>query len=468
VGDPMPDLTANEVCQVMGGDISPGGKGLTFSHFHFDTRLIRSDNTLFFALKTEADDGHRYLDRLEHRENSAAVVSAEFDGKSTSLPLIRVKDPLRAAHKLASYVRNRFNSVKYIGVTGSAGKTTTKEFIYQVLSSKYRVFRSIENWNNWIGLPFSVLAMSGCEQVAVFELAMSYPGIGEIDLLAEILRPDIAVILNVFPVHLEFLKNLENVAIGKSEILNYLSSDGVGFINGDSEYIVKYSEKKPGKKIFFGSPGKRNDIVLKSITRLHNRTEVLIDFYGVETIFTTDIFNRTQIENLFVAIIVAQSLGLKNVEIQAALKHLKPLSGRGQISRYRDFTVIDETYNSNPEALKKTLKWVDEAFGQKKIAIIGDMLELGEHESEFHARAGEFFATLNFDLLITVGKRAINIAEGAKKTGYNPEKIMSFSTAEEAGLALKNSRLSESVILLKASRGMRLEKILEEIRRDRN
>lgn len=462
----MPELTVNEILKVTNGKLDSPGGDTVFSYFHFDTRLMRNDRTLFFALKSENNDGHKYIDRIMDRKKCGAVVSREFKGNRSGFPLIRVDDPLKAAHKLGSYIRKKHNSIKYIGVTGSAGKTTTKEFLYQLLSTKYNAFRSIENWNNWIGMPFSLLAMKGDEQVAVFELAMSYPGIGEIDCLAEILKPDLAIILNVFPVHLEFLKNLDNVARGKSEILNYLSSDSTAFITGDSDIILSQVKAKPGRKIYFGRRHRSNQILLKGIEREKNGCRLIIDFYGIETDFFTHIINKTQIENLFVAIIVSQSMGLKNEEIQSALKKIKPLSGRGDIHQYPEYTVIDETYNSNPEALKKTLKWVDEEYRENKIAVVGDMLELGEEEDRYHFQAGQFFATLDFDHLVVVGERSKRIAKGAEEAGFNPDRIKWCEASEDAGAYLKEIVSPRSIIVLKASRGVGLEKALQEFRHE--
>lgn len=459
----MPELTVGDILAVTGGRVSQEFPNLRFSHFHFDTRLMHSDHSLFFALKTDQNNGHNYLKTIKNTRDSAAVVSRSFKESVGPLPLIRVNDPLKAVHQLAAHVRKKWKGVTYVGITGSAGKTTTKEFLYQILAQKYSVFRSIENWNNWIGLPFSMLEMAGTEQIAVFELAMSYPGIGEIDFLAEILKPDVAVILNVFPVHLEFLKSMNNIARGKSEILNYLESDGTAFITGDSDLIRMQTREKKGRKIYFGRSSEGNHIRLSGVRRVGDGSRITVDFYGIKTDFTTNIINRTHIENLFSAIIVAQHLGMKNFEIQGALSQIQPLSGRGKINRYKHFTVIDETYNSNPEALAKTLKWVNEEFKNKKIAVVGDMLELGEREADFHLEAGKFFATLGFDMLITVGERSEKIAEGARAGGFDPDRIKICDNAEQAGRFLKGCVPPEAVIVLKASRGMKLEGAIEEL-----
>ncbi len=461
----MPELGINEISKLVNGKLVNVNKDLKFIDFHFDTRLINKKNSLFFALKTENNDGHKFIKNIKNKKGIGAVVSKDFVCKGLNIPLIKVEDTLKAAHQLASYVRNKYRNIKYIGITGSAGKTTTKEFIYQILSKKYKVYRASGNWNNWIGLPFSILKMNGDEQIAIFELAMSYPGIGEIDLLSEILKPDVVMILNVFPVHLEFLKNIENIAKAKSEILNYLCSDDVAFITGDSELILRETKNKNGRKVYFGKKD-GNNIILRDIKREKSKTRMEIDFYGIKTEFVSNFINLIHIENLFAAIIVSQYIGMKNFEIQEAIKNLTPLLHRGRIKKYKDFTIIDETYNSNPEALKKTLSWVDMEYKKRKIAIIGDMLELGEDEEDFHFDIGKYFSTLNFDFLITVGERSLKIAEGAESGGFSNRNIKVLNLSEEAGEFLKEIVEPDSVILLKASRGIDLTKAIDEFCKD--
>lgn len=467
----MPEFRLHEIAEAIHGSVENGNEDYMFNHFHFDTRLITQANTLFFAFKTPEGDGHRFVKQMENEPGAGAVVSREYDASGLTIPLIRVEDPLKAAHQLARYVRQRFKHIKYIGVTGSAGKTTTKEFIYQILSYKYSAYRSFKNWNNWIGMTFSLLNMSGEEHAAVFELAMSYPGIGEIDLLADILRPDVAVILNVFPVHLEFLKTVDNAAIAKSEILNHLDADGAAFINADSIPLMQRlanPNAPKGRKIYFGQEitNPLTHITLKEILRDKEETFLKIDFFGIETTFKTSLINRTQLENLFVAILVCQHLGMKHYEIQEALKEITPLSGRGSIYTFKNHTIIDETYNSNPEALKRTMAWVDQEYSSNKIAIVGDMLELGAEEARFHQEVGHFYAGLHFQRLITVGQRAQYMAAGAMEKGVPTHAIHQFSSAQEAGKFLKETIATPSVLLFKGSRGIQLEKAIEEFKHE--
>lgn len=457
----MPELEINEIAAVVSGQVSQCERVRSFRDFQFDTRAMGA-NSLFFALQSAKADGHRFIKDLAPIPGAGAVVKGDFADSKAKIPLIRVTDPLKAAQKLAIHVREKYRSVKYVGITGSAGKTTTKEFTFHILSHKFRSFRSSQNWNNSIGLPFSLLKMNGREETAVFELAMSDPGIGEIDLLASILKPDVAVLLNVFPVHLEFLRTLENAAQAKAEILNHLSADGCAFVNGDLALIRRAAADKKGCKIFFGVNAARNQIVLKKIIRENGGSRLVIDFFGIKEEFVVPLVSRLHVENLFAAIMVAQRLGMKSFEIQNAVSSLQPLAGRGQIRKEGGFVIIDETYNSNPEALKKTLQWVDREYQQKKAAVLGDMLELGEDEFAFHLQVGRFFSGLHFDLLLTVGERAAKIAEGARQAGYPAAKIKCFDQAVDAGKYLRTEMKPEAVVLFKGSRGMVLEKAIAE------
>ena len=396
---------------------------------------------------------------------AGAVVRKDFAAGSLRLPLIRVDDPLRAAQDLAAHVREKYRAIKYVGITGSAGKTTTKEFAFQILSQRRRCFRSPQNWNNWIGLPFSLLKMSGSEEAAVFELAMSDPGIGEIDRLAGILKPDVAVLLNVFPVHLEFLKTLENAARAKGEILDYLQADGCAFVNGDSALLRRVARGRQGRMIFFGSQPAGNQ-VLSEKGRARGRRQPP----GA----STSSASRRNSSRRWSAAPRSKTclppswwpsaLGMKNFEIQEAVSRLQPLAGRGQFRRLGRVTLIDETYNSNPEALKKTLQWVDREYAGRKVAVLGDMLELGEDESAFHREVGPRFRRPAFRPAADRGPRAPRRsprrhARRVSRAGASP----ASQDALAAGEFLRGPSWNrEAVVLFKGSRGMALEKAIAE------
>lgn len=457
----MPELSLHKISRLVHGQLVNNREDFKVVDFHFDSRLIEDKPTLFFALKSESGDGHHYISKL-NGSRVAAVVDRTFDRGSLSLPMVVVEDPLKAAQLLAAEVRQQMDQVNYVGITGSAGKTTTKEFLYQIVNRKFPAFRSMKNWNNWIGLPFSLLKMRGDERIAIFELAMSYPGIGEIDLLAKILRPDIAVLLNVYPVHLEFLHNVSNVALAKSEILKYLQADDVGFVNGDIPEIRDQVGSKRQNIYYFGRQNAGNQIQWAGVEKERNGRKMVIDFMGSRTLFTTHLINHIHLENLFVAIMVALQMGLTQAEIQQGINDIEPLEDRGKVEDHGEFVIINETYNSNPEALKKTLLWVDEEYTGTKIAVIGDMLELGEAEDDYHFQAGQFFAGLTFQYLLTVGRRARKVAAGARTAGFAGSNIFEFQQSREAGEFLRQLVHPNSAVLFKASRGIRLEQAVKE------
>ncbi len=453
-----------EIARAVGGRAERAA-GLSFSGFQFDSRAMKP-GMLFFALRSETGDGHEHVGGLRGLPGAAAVVRRDFAAAGLGLPLLRVADPLRAAQDLAAHVRAKFAAVRYVGITGSAGKTTTKEFLHQILSARLACFRSPRNWNNWIGLPFSLLQLQGSEQAAVFELAMSDPGIGEIDRLAAILRPDVALLLNAFPAHLEFLGTLANVARAKSEILNHLAADSCAFVNGDLPLLRQAVAGRRGRIVFFGRRPRGNDVVLQRVERAGRGTRLRIHFHGIADEFWAPVISRAHVENLFAAILAAQHLGMKNDEIRRAAARLRPLAGRGEFGRLGRVTLVDETYNSNPEALRQALAWVDREYAGEKIAVLGDMLELGPRARAFHRQAGRFFARLGFRRLLAVGPLAAELAAAARGAGFPARGIACLADAAAAGRRLRRDldRRRPATVLFKGSRGVALEKALEELR----
>jgi len=457
----MPLLTLASIAAITGGELRMGRPDQTFSHFHFDSRKLRP-GSLFFALPGKVHDGHTYLSRVAALPGCGAVVAREKVPPELKIPHILVDDPLAAVQTMAARLRERFRKTRFIAVTGSAGKTTTKEFIYQILAAGRPAFRSQGNWNNWIGLPFSLLMMQGREEAAVFEMAMSDPGIGEIDRLADILRPDVAVILNALPVHLEYLKTVDRVARAKCEIMGHLGADGVAVINGDYPELVQAAQEKPGRKVFFGTGPQVNSVVIREIVREERGSRITIDFFGIPRSFRAPGIHRLHAENLASAIVVCLMAGLRVWEVEEALTNLTPVEGRGVSRIVRGATVIDETYNANPAAVKRVLSWIASDWPAGAVAVLGDMLELGDQERSLHEEVGRHFAGLNFARLVAVGDRARWIAAAAEAAGFPAERVNLAATAEEAGRLLRPLVQPGVTVLFKGSRGVGLERAITE------
>lgn len=462
----MPVMRAGEIAAAVGGELAEGPPDHRFSDYHFDSREV-GESCLFFALASERADGHAYLGQVARRPGAGAVVRRSFDGPLPAMPLIRVEDTRTAYAELARYVRRQHDRVRYVGITGSAGKTTTREFASRILSRRFRVHRPPGNWNNWQGVPFGLLKMPDDAEAAVFELAMSWPGLGEIDHLSSILVPHIAVVLNVLPVHLEFLETVDNVARGKLEICNHVAPGGVALFNGDFDRLHEAGRALGGRTVLFGRDPRRNDVVLKEVVASEASTRLEVDLEGRGETFVAPRLTGAQVDNLFAAIVVAWQAGLELAEIRDAVADLEPVRGRGVISEHRGVTLVDDTYNANPEAVKKLLRWAAGAFSRPRVAVLGDMLELGADELSFHAEVGRVVAELGFDLLVTVGRRARALADGARGAGLPVEAVVSFDTPEDAGAWLKGRVHPGTTVLFKASRGVALERAIAAFKGER-
>jgi len=454
------ELKGGQITAVVGGREIACWKEMTFNNFHFDSRLL-NEQGLFFALSGERGDGHDYLGKVAEKPGCAAIVN-KIEKVPPGLPALFVDDVLQALHKIASFVRDQNRKTLFIAITGSAGKTSTKEFAATLLAKGGKVHKSPGNWNNWLGLPFSLLELAGDERYAVFELAMSQPGIGEISTLASILKPDIGVILNVYPVHLEFLKTIENIAHAKCELLAGIAAGGAALINGDNDCLKAEADKYPVKKLFFGR-GPGNDIVWRNSETTGSETVLSLEFEACLEKFPVPIAHGVLLENAFVAVVIARQAGLSAMLIRQGLRELQAVPGRGVIHQLADITLVDETYNSNPEALKQVMKWVAGNYSGLKVAVIGDMLELGPEEDSFHYRLGQDFAGLGFACLVTVGRRALHFRQGALDAGFPEDSTAVFIDPRAAGRHLLANISSGTTVLLKGSRGMKLELAMEEL-----
>ena len=458
----MPPVSLRQVLEVCGAE-SPDKEGESlYSRFVFDSRMAQDKGSLFFALQGEHQDGHRFVAALSGRDGVAAVVRRTYSDPLARLPLIRVEDPLEAAQNLAIHVRDCMNETRFVGVTGSAGKTSAKEFIFHILGHGARTYRSPGNWNNWIGLPFALLNMEGNESRAVFELGMSSPGIGEIDLLSRILRPHVAVILNALPVHLEFLGTVERVAQAKCEILNGLIPGGRVLFNVDSpelRALVPTLGRKREELISFSPTGVDADVHYRTRKAYPDGMELHCSFFDEQFSLFTSLTHPAQQANILAAVAVARVMGMEASLISAAVSTLPPVAGRGSVKHIFGVTILDETYNSNPEAARCALDWLA-SFSAPRVAVLGDMLELGEKSDAYHRQLGIQAASKNLKLLCAVGEKGRLIAEAALQAGLAEAKVRWFATAEAAQPVLRTLLQKGDVALFKASRGLALEKAL--------
>jgi UDP-N-acetylmuramoyl-tripeptide--D-alanyl-D-alanine ligase len=427
--------------------------------YSIDSRAI-APGELFFAVRGERFDGHDFVEAAFARGAAGAVVSRD---KFASLPesvrrreLVVVADtPLAALQRLASAVRRHWGG-RLVGITGSAGKTTTKEAIAAVLATRFRVLKSEGNLNNGFGLPLQLLRLEPEDEVAVIEMGMSHAG--EIAALAKIAAPNWGVVTNVGWAHAEnFSDGVSGVARAKYELIEALPADGVAFLNCGDPYVSQFGRNFPGKTISFGT-GPCAEPHAEGIADLGDGGSRFRVFgAGQEAEVRLALLGRHNVTNAMAAIAVGLEAGIPLAECVAAVEALRPGKKRGEVLQVRGATVIDDCYNSNPEALKTMIAALASMEASRRILVAGEMLELGPTADELHRNCGEYAAQQGIDIVVGVRGNAAYIVEGAKEAGAE---VLFVESPEAAGQWLRENLRSGDAALLKASRGVQLERAL--------
>ena len=426
------------------------------SGYSIDSRTLQPGE-LFFAVKGERFDGHDFVEAALERGAVGAVVAgtqaARYKQKSR---LLAVPEPLEALQRLGRAVRRLWNK-PLLAVTGSAGKTTTKDSIAKLLETKFRVLKSEGNLNNQFGLPLQLLKLEPEHELAVVELGMNHAG--EITALAAIAQPDIGVVTNVAPVHLGFFESVADIARAKYELIQSLSANGTAVLNADDEFVSQFGRDFAGRVLTFG-------IDHSAAVTAENIKELGLEGSHFDVVTNGNrararlgLIGRHNIYNALAAVTVAMDRGLSLEEAAAALALLTPSDKRGQVLEVAGATVINECYNSNPRALDFV---VDALAGMptkgRRIVVAGEMLELGPATDELHRHAGEHMAERGIDVVVGVRGAAQHIVNSASARGTRAEFV---ETPEAAGEWLAREVKPGDLVLLKASRGVKLEKALE-------
>jgi UDP-N-acetylmuramoyl-tripeptide--D-alanyl-D-alanine ligase len=423
--------------------------------YSIDSRTIRPGE-LFFAVIGERLDGHDYVEQALAKGAVAAVIhknaAARYVGKSQ---LLLVDDTLLALQNLAAAVR-RLWAKPLVAVTGSAGKTTTKEAIAHILSTKFRVLKSEGNLNNHFGLPLMLLKLEPEHDIAVAEMGMSHGG--EIAALAKIARPEIGVVTNVAPVHLEFFNSIAEIAAAKRELIESLPSTGTAVLNADDEYVSQFGESFKGRVVTYGT-GPDADVRAENI-EAHGVSGSTFDvvFEGRRSRVQLRLVGAHNIHNALATVAVALERGFDLSQAGESLSTLAPPEKRGQVIQLGNITVVNDCYNSNPKALEAMVQALTTMAAKRRIVVAGEMLELGPTAGELHRESGRNIAGRNVDLLLGVRGLAQAIVESAQAEGMRAEFV---ATAEEAGAWLARETRDGDVVLIKGSRGVKLERALE-------
>jgi len=447
-------LTLSRVAEFLPatGDFNPN---LTAAGYSIDSRTLQPGD-LFFAVKGERLDGHDYVDAALSKGSVAAVVEghqqARFSDKSR---LLVVEDSLLALQRLSAAVRRLWGK-PLIGVTGSAGKTTTKDCIAHVLATRHRVLKSQGNLNNHFGMPLQLLKLEPEHDLAVIEMGMSHAG--EITALAKLAQPDCGVVTMVAPVHLEFFDSIAGIARAKYELIESLHPGGIAVLNADDEYVSQFGRDFHGRVMMFGihKPADVRAEKIESQGPAGSAFGIVVDDQRVRT--TLPLLGEHNIYNALAGVAVGLQYGVPLQQAAESLATLSPGDKRGEILRINGATVVNDCYNSNPKALESMVRSLAEMPAQRRIVVAGEMLELGPAGAAMHREAGERMAQLGIDFLLGVRGLAQAVVEGASAAGLRAEFV---ETPEAAGEWLKREVKSGDVVLLKASRGVRLERALE-------
>ena len=423
--------------------------------YSIDTRTIRPGE-LFFAVKGERLDGHDYVGAALEKGAAAAVVQKnELHRYPEKGRLLAVDDTLAALQSLATSVRKLWGK-PLVAVTGSAGKTTTKEAVAHVLIARFRVLKSEGNFNNHFGLPLMLLKLEPEHDVAVIEMGMSHAG--EIRALTKIAYPEIGVVTNVAPVHLEFFDSLAGIARAKYELIESLPATGTAVLNADDEYVSQFGRDFKGKVVTYGTRATaaiRAENV-KTLGAEGSEFDVLMT--GEREHARLPLVGEHNILNALAAVAVGLARGLTPSEAVGALATLVPPDKRGQVLQLGNITIINDCYNSNPKALQAMVDALAAMKAGRRIVVAGEMLELGPAGEEMHRAAGQHIAEKKIDIAVGVRGLAQSLVEGARHAGTQADFV---ATPEEAGEWLAREAREGDVVLLKASRGVKLEKALE-------
>jgi UDP-N-acetylmuramoyl-tripeptide--D-alanyl-D-alanine ligase len=431
------------------------GSALEFSSYAIDSRKVQA-GSLFFALKGEQTDGHLFVNAALDAGAQGAIV--QYDPKSNGT-LLLVEDSLKALYDLAAFVRQQ-SQARFVGITGSAGKTSTKEFTAAILAERFRVYKSEGNLNSTTGLPLSILAMED-QQRAVFEAGMNHPG--EIAALGKLLRPDIAVLLNVNPVHMGHFQSEKEIAIEKASLTDSLQKSGTIIFNADDTLLIEQVRQRNAKRISFGK-SKDADLRIDALKLKGVRgLEASLLWQGKQISVESSLCGLGNAYNIAAAVCVALVEQLDVSEIENAVRKLTPYAQRGVLVQLGEIHIYDDSYNSNPRALEIALQLIAASEGfKRRAAVIGDMLELGSGEIEYHASAGRTAAKNKIDVLITSGPLSRHLAEAAKKNGVS--EVHSAENSTEAGEIAAKALRPGDIVLVKGSRGMKMETVIERLR----
>lgn len=419
-----------------------------------DSRQVQP-GSMYVAVKGARVDGHKFVPSAF--ESGAVCVLVE-EVPECKGDYILVDSTLQAIKDIAEGYRQTLQA-KVVGITGSVGKTSTKEMIASVLEQKFQLTKTLGNFNNEIGVPLTVFRIKEEDEIAILEMGIS--DFGEMSRLTKIARPDICVITNIGQCHLENLGDRDGVLQAKTEIFQGMKPNGVAVLNGDDDKLLTVKEVKGSLPQFFGYENNgRNQVFVKQAEDLGlEGTRLTMGFLdGRELTAHIPVAGEHMISNAMAAALVGKNLGLTLEEIKAGIESYQTIAGRNHTIKTEKYTLLDDCYNANPMSMKASIDIINKSKG-RKVAVLGDMFELGENENELHRQVGEYAGKSDLDVLICAGERCNYMAEAAKACGK--KEVYHFADRDEIIANIDKLLQPKDTIVIKASHSMGFEKIVE-------
>lgn len=452
----MEQMTVGNIIEATGGRLLCGREDTELKHISIDSRTMKGSD-LFVPLIGEKADAHRFIPQAL-ANGAVAVLTSEHDSMESEVPWIRVEDTKKALQAIGAYYRSRL-SLPLVGVTGSVGKTTTREMIACGLSARYQVYKTPANHNSQVGVPITMTEISSNDQIGVIELGMSEPG--ELTVIARIARINMAVITNVGVTHIEQLGSQENIYREKISIQDGLMEGGILFLNGDDELLKKTVAREGFRTIYYGT-GENSDYRAEDI-RIEEGYPAFTAVYQEERIpVRLQVMGRHNVLNAMVSLAVARECGIPMEEAAEKLGQFTGFQNRQQIYHKDQITVIDDTYNASPVSMKAGLEVLGSMTGGKrKIAVLADMKELGPESPSFHYEIGTYIAKHPVDEVVVLGELAKEIARAVREQAPDIA-VMEFMEREELAEWLKAELHAGDMVLFKGSNSMQLGKVAAE------